>query len=276
MSFLHDLLDLIVPETCAGCGRDGAALCRICAVPLTLDPRPAPLPVRPSGVRCWTVADYAGTVRKVINAHKEQGRTPLTRPLAEALTRALRAAQPPPATPGEASPPTLTQELSAPLPRQTANSSPRGIVPKPSTPRTRGTTSPQHASPSAPAGPDRIHVVPIPSARRAVRRRGDDPMLNITRTAVRTLTNEGLAFVLTTALKQARPVADQAALTRTERIANLKGALAATRPLDGARVIVVDDIVTTGATLTEAVRTLRRAGAHVLAAATIAATTRTT
>ncbi|WP_168212033.1 ComF family protein [Actinomadura rubteroloni] len=101
-------------------------------------------------------------------------------------------------------------------------------------------------------------------------------MLNITRTAVRTLTNEGLAFVLTTALKQARPVADQAALTRTERIANLKGALAATRPLDGARVIVVDDIVTTGATLTEAVRTLRRAGAHVLAAATIAATTRTT
>ncbi|MXQ64613.1 hypothetical protein GQ466_11245 [Actinomadura rayongensis] len=101
-------------------------------------------------------------------------------------------------------------------------------------------------------------------------------MLNVARTAVRTLTNEGLPLVLTTALRQTRPVADQAALSRTERVANVKGALTAAHPLDGARVIVVDDIVTTGATLTEAVCTLHRAGAHVLAAATIAATTRTT
>jgi len=44
--------------------------------------------------------------------------------------------------------------------------------------------------------------------------------------------------------------------------------------LSGAPVIIVDDLITTGASLAEAARTLRSSGANVLAAATVAATQR--
>ena len=58
------------------------------------------------------------------------------------------------------------------------------------------------------------------------------------------------------------------------RAANLAGALAVRRPLDGLPVVVVDDVVTTGATLVEAARALRDGGARVLGAAVVAAVER--
>jgi predicted amidophosphoribosyltransferase len=75
-------------------------------------------------------------------------------------------------------------------------------------------------------------------------------------------------------LAPTRSVADQAGLDTSGRARNLAGALAARRCADGLRVVVVDDVVTTGATLAEATRALRAAGAEVLGAAVVAATVR--
>jgi predicted amidophosphoribosyltransferase len=68
--------------------------------------------------------------------------------------------------------------------------------------------------------------------------------------------------------------ASQKVLDRQSRRANLAGSMTAIRPLDGRRFLIVDDVLTTGATLVEAARALRAGGADVLAAATLAATPR--
>jgi predicted amidophosphoribosyltransferase len=75
-------------------------------------------------------------------------------------------------------------------------------------------------------------------------------------------------------LAQARPVADQAGLGARARQQNLAGALRLRRPIKAGAVVIVDDLVTTGSSLTEAARVLRAAGMPVLGAATVAATVR--
>lgn len=64
----------------------------------------------------------------------------------------------------------------------------------------------------------------------------------------------------------------QAILTREERLKNLDGsfAIADAAPIRGHTVILVDDVKTTGATLAEAARTLREAGARRVWAMTVA------
>jgi predicted amidophosphoribosyltransferase len=73
------------------------------------------------------------------------------------------------------------------------------------------------------------------------------------------------------ALRAVRATRDQRSLDLAARRANVVGSLVA-RGVRGRRVIVIDDVVTTGATLAEAVRALRAAGAEVVGAATVAAT----
>jgi Predicted amidophosphoribosyltransferases len=121
-----------------------------------------------------------------------------------------------------------------------------------------------------------VLLVPVPSARAAVRARGHDPALRITIAAVRELRARRLRVRCLDVLRQTRGVADQATLTATERLANLAGALSVARPatVQGRRLLIVDDVITTGATLAEAARALRAAGAHVLAVAVVAATIR--
>jgi predicted amidophosphoribosyltransferase len=116
-----------------------------------------------------------------------------------------------------------------------------------------------------PGGPPPC-LVPVPSSARASRRRGGDHALRLARAAGRI---GGLPVV--PALRLARQVRDSAGLGRQARAANLAGAFVAAAG-HGRHAVLVDDIVTTGATLREAHRALCLAGWDCPAAAVVAAT----
>lgn len=116
-------------------------------------------------------------------------------------------------------------------------------------------------------------IVPVPTARAAAAERGLDLTSALARLAARRLRGTGLDVRASAGLRQVRRPADQADLGREGRLANLAGAFTAGR-LPPGELLLVDDIVTTGATLVEAVRALRAAGREPFAVATVAATTR--
>lgn len=108
-------------------------------------------------------------------------------------------------------------------------------------------------------------LVCLPTSASAMRRRGYRvPELLARRAGERSIRG----------LRHMRRVGDQRGLTEVERHANVAGSLRATKSLEGRAVILVDDVVTTGATLSEASRALSAAGARVIGAATVAATER--
>ncbi|MEV0418401.1 ComF family protein [Streptosporangium canum] len=128
-----------------------------------------------------------------------------------------------------------------------------------------------------------VTLVPVPSARPALRRRGHDPVTRLTALAAGYLRAAGWPVTVAKILAQRREVADQAGLSSLQRAENLSLAFRVTAarkgPLPGSwgdagPIVLVDDIVTTGATLAEAARALREAGMAVPLAATIAATRR--
>ena len=138
---------------------------------------------------------------------------------------------------------------------------------------------------------EEVLVVPVPTSRASRRRRGDDPILDLAVAAVAAVNGAQTAtarrsaagarggtggFVVVPALVHTRRVADQAHLDRRARAANLHGAMAVAAPwhavLRGASCVLVDDVVTSGATLTEAARALRAVGCRHVVAATCATT----
>ena len=116
-------------------------------------------------------------------------------------------------------------------------------------------------------------LVPVPSAAQVVRRRGFDATLAMTRLAARRLRARH-SITVNQALVQRGGVRDQAGLDAPARQANLAGGFRLRHPVPGGPVVLVDDLVTTGSTLAEAVRVLRAAGIAVRGAATVAATER--
>ena len=118
---------------------------------------------------------------------------------------------------------------------------------------------------------DPIVLVPVPSRPDVVRRRSYDAVALMAAEAAVRLADAGAAASWQSALQHRRVVADQAGLDHVARTQNLAGALVAHR-IGGALVVVVDDIVTTGASLSESARALRVAGCAVLGGATVAST----
>ena len=117
-----------------------------------------------------------------------------------------------------------------------------------------------------------VVLVPVPSAPRAVRRRGADVLRELATDTARVLRRRGLPVEVVAALRHGGRVGDQAALNVAARQANVSGRFRCAADLRGATVVVVDDVVTTGASSAEGVRVLRAAGAQVPAVAVLAAT----
>lgn len=104
-------------------------------------------------------------------------------------------------------------------------------------------------------------LVPIPSARANYLKRGYRPTRLLAK-SVRRLA--GVKCEVVDGLSFDREVKDQAGLDSGARGANLRGAMSANSAFAGRRVILFDDVVTTGSTILEAARAVRAVGGEVV------------
>lgn len=227
MTFVRELLGLLLPVECAGCGLDDVAWCASCADRLAgrfwrcEDRAPrldrmdgcGPLPV-------WTLADCTGPVRRAVVVWKDRGRSDLTRPFAAALAGAAAG---------------LRADVAA--------------------------------------GP--LLVVPSPSTAAARRRRGGNLVDGLATGVADGLAHAAVVTAVAPVLVRTRGH-DQVGLGARARTRNLAGRVQVPARhvprLTGRRVLVVDDVLTTGATLAACRSALERAGAHVVGAVTLAST----
>ncbi|MGZ8802589.1 MAG: ComF family protein [Mycobacterium sp.] len=110
-----------------------------------------------------------------------------------------------------------------------------------------------------------LTVVPAPTRRAAARRRGGDPVTRMAQRAVQG--HPGLTVVA--ALRLGAFARDSVGLSSADRQRNIAGRIRVTTTVTGP-VVVVDDVVTTGATATESVRVLQTRDADVVAVLALA------
>ena len=265
----RDLLGLVLPVGCAGCGADDVAWCADCAGALDraawraearagrldlMDGRP-PVPV-------WAVADFAGPVRRAVSAWKDHGRADLTPVFGAAARRATRAAVD---EAGELLAPRALTVGGTPT-RAGSDRTPTlaggGPVPGPLGHRQGRRTADQP-----------LLVVPAPSTPAARRTRGWDPAGALAAAVVDELGRCGVPARRAPVLCR-NPGADQAGLSARARSRNLSGHVRVGRwpaALPG-HAVLVDDVLTTGATFAACVRALEAAGIEVVAGIVVAST----
>lgn len=116
-----------------------------------------------------------------------------------------------------------------------------------------------------------VTLVPIPSRPDRRRARGADVVVDLARASARLLRELGLDTRAVPSLVVTRQIRDQAGLSASARADNVAASLGVRHRPNG-NLVIVDDIVTTGATLAEAVRALRSEGLPVVGAAVVAET----
>jgi competence protein ComFC len=99
-------------------------------------------------------------------------------------------------------------------------------------------------------------VVPVPLHRSRLRKRGFNQAELLARGVA-----EKMKATVSDTLEVVRSTRDQVELSAAQRRANVTGAYAATVPLRGT-ILLVDDVFTTGATMSACAATLVRAGAE--------------
>jgi predicted amidophosphoribosyltransferase len=109
-----------------------------------------------------------------------------------------------------------------------------------------------------------VEVLRVPASPGAMRRRGYDPVDELARAS-------GCRTVAELRIRSART---QKTLGIAERAENRAGSMRAKRSLIGRSFVIVDDVVTTGATIREAIRAVREAGGDVVGVAALAFTPR--
>lgn len=125
--------------------------------------------------------------------------------------------------------------------------------------------------PQLPAKP--VAVVPVPLHRTKLRQRGFNQAELIARAALKLLPKDRFTRCDGVLIRK-RETSSQIGLTSHQRRQNLRGAFGVIKPefVRGRDVLVVDDVYTTGATVSECARVLRRAGAAKVWVATVART----
>lgn len=250
----RDLVRLVVPVACAGCGLADVPWCDACAAhlhgpPVRRDHGAGRLDLLEGRTLLPVLAPaaFAGPVRHAVTAWKDGGRADLDRPFAAALRRTGR-------------------HLGGAADRGGSDPS----VPSASRPSGR-------RAPASQAGARRVAgavlVVAVPSSAAARRRRGRAPVDVLAGAVAAGLRDVGVEARRAAPLVRAAGP-DLAGLGARARGAALVGRVRVrrARAVRGREVVLVDDVLTTGATLAECHAALVAAGARVRAACTLAAT----